>query len=169
MNRINSPIPSIPRIPVANASVNSITRYFTNIKAFTPLSDDYYSVDYSLQLQIGIARAVQSGQASLPAGTGVLNGAAGMEPLNPNLETAPPEATPANGLTLEPTYAAYLDDRVDFYFNTLPKGTYDFYFRTRAQISGEFVQPPARAEMMYDESVVGTSPGARIVIAPGRP
>jgi hypothetical protein len=86
VNRINSPIPSIPRIPVANASVNSITRYFTNIKAFTPLSDDYYSVDYSLQLQIGIARAVQSGQASLPAGTGVLNGAAGMEPLPTRME-----------------------------------------------------------------------------------
>lgn len=86
VNRINSPIPSIPRIPVANASVNSITRYFTNIKAFTPLSDDYYSVDYSLQLQIGIARAVQAGQASLPTGTGVLNGAAGMEPLPTRME-----------------------------------------------------------------------------------
>jgi hypothetical protein len=66
--------------------VNSITRYFTNIKSFTPLSDDYYSVDYSLQLQIGIARAVQAGQASLPAGTGVLNGDAGMEPLPTRME-----------------------------------------------------------------------------------
>jgi hypothetical protein len=86
VNRINSPIPSIPRIPVTNASVNSITRYFTNIKSFTPLSDDYYSVDYSLQLQIGIARAVQAGQATLPVGTGVLNGAAGMEPLPTRME-----------------------------------------------------------------------------------
>jgi hypothetical protein len=86
VNRINSPIPSIPRIPRENASANSITRYFTNIKAFTPLSGDYYSVDYSLQLQIGIARAVEAGQASLPSGTGVLNGAAGMEPLPTRME-----------------------------------------------------------------------------------
>jgi uncharacterized protein YfaS (alpha-2-macroglobulin family) len=91
--------------------------------------------------------------------------AAGMEPLNPHLETAPPEATPQGRLTLEPTYAAYLDDRVAFYFNELPKGSYDFYFRTRAQIAGEFIQPPARAEMMYDAAVVGTSPGAVIAVA----
>jgi len=39
--------------------------YFTNIKAATPLSPDYVSLDYSLQLQIGIARAIQGG-ASLP-------------------------------------------------------------------------------------------------------
>jgi hypothetical protein len=43
--------------------------------------------------------------------------AAGMEPLNPRLETAPPEAKPAGTLTLTPTYAAYLDDQVAFYFN----------------------------------------------------
>ena len=69
--------------------------------------------------------------------------AAGMEPLNPNLATAPPEAKPAGTLTLAPTYVAYLDDRVAFYYNTLPKGTYDFYFRTRATVAGSFIQPPA--------------------------
>jgi hypothetical protein len=41
--------------------------YFANIKAATALSPDYVSVDYSLQLQIGIARAINAGQASLPA------------------------------------------------------------------------------------------------------
>jgi hypothetical protein len=86
INRINAPIPSIPNIPTKNASNNTITRYFTNIKAATPLSGDYYSVDYSLQLQIGIARAIQSGQASLPTGTGVLNGAAGIEPVATRIE-----------------------------------------------------------------------------------
>jgi uncharacterized protein YfaS (alpha-2-macroglobulin family) len=90
--------------------------------------------------------------------------AAGFEPLNPNLETAPPEAKPANSLTMQPTYSAYLDDQVAFYFDTLPAGTYDFYFRTRAQIPGEFIQPPAKAEMMYDGSVVGSSPGLRIEV-----
>ena len=90
--------------------------------------------------------------------------AAGMEPLNPSLATAPPEAKPEGKLTLEPSYVAFLDDHVAFYYDTLPKGTYDFYFRTRAQIEGSYVQPAARAEMMYDGTVEGTSPGARIEV-----
>ena len=92
--------------------------------------------------------------------------AAGMEPLNPHLATAPPEARPAGGITREPTYVAYLDDQVAFYYNTLPAGTYDFYFRTRATTPGSFIQPAAKAEMMYDGSVVGNSNGARVAIAP---
>lgn len=90
--------------------------------------------------------------------------AAGMEPLNPSLATAPPEAKTEGSLTLEPSYVAFLDDQVAFYYDTLPKGTYDFYFRTRAQIEGSYVQPAARAEMMYDGTVEGTSPGARIEV-----
>ncbi len=91
--------------------------------------------------------------------------AAGMEPLNPTLATAPPEATPSAGLTRQPTYADYADDRVAFFYNHLPKGTYDFRFRVRAFTPGAYIQPSARAEMMYDASVVGSSPGAKIVIA----
>jgi uncharacterized protein YfaS (alpha-2-macroglobulin family) len=59
---------------------------------------------------------------------------------------------------------AFLDDQVAFYYDTLPAGTFDFYFRTRATVPGSFVQPPARAEMMYDGSVVGTSVGARVTV-----
>jgi uncharacterized protein YfaS (alpha-2-macroglobulin family) len=91
--------------------------------------------------------------------------AAGMEPLNPNLATAPPEARPAGALTLPPSYAAYLDDRVAFYYDTLPAGTFHFYFRTRASTPGSFVQPSARAEMMYDAAVWGRSNGARLEVA----
>jgi uncharacterized protein YfaS (alpha-2-macroglobulin family) len=91
--------------------------------------------------------------------------AAGMEPLNPALATAPPEAKPSGSLTLAPTYAAYLDDAVSFYYNSLPKGTYDFYFRTRATTSGSFIQPPAQAELMYDGAVRGNGAGARIEVA----
>jgi len=91
--------------------------------------------------------------------------AAGMEPLNPNLDTAPPEAKPSTALTLEPTYVAYLDDEVAFYYGTLPAGTYEFAFRTRAQVPGTFQQPPAKAEMMYDGSVVGSGAGASVVVA----
>jgi hypothetical protein len=87
-----------------------------------------------------------------------------MEPLNPHLATAPAEAKPANPLTREPSYTAYLDDRVAFYYDSLPRGNYHFYFRTRAAIRGEFIQPAAYAELMYEEAVSGNSAGARVVI-----
>ncbi len=90
--------------------------------------------------------------------------AAGMEPLNPNLATAPPEARPAGRVTREPTYVQFLDDRIAFYYDDLPKGTYDWFYRTRATTAGRFVQPAAFAEMMYDGSVRGNSPGARVEI-----
>jgi hypothetical protein len=88
--------------------------------------------------------------------------AAGMEPLNPALQTAPPEARAKGTLTRPPTYVQFLDDQVAYYYNTLPAGTYDFYFRERASTPGEFIQPPARAEMMYDASVSGSGVGARV-------
>ena len=57
-----------------------------------------------------------------------------------------------------------MDDHVAFYYDSLPAGTYDFYFRTRATTSGSFIQPPAKAEMMYDLAVRGNTSGARINI-----
>ena len=69
-------------------------------------------------------------------------------------------------MTLAPTYVAFLDDQVAFYYDSLPKGTYDFYFRTRATVAGEFIQPPARAEMMYDGATWGQGAGARVVVRP---
>jgi uncharacterized protein YfaS (alpha-2-macroglobulin family) len=90
--------------------------------------------------------------------------AAGMEPMNPQLITAPAEATPQGQLTLKPTYSAYMDDQVTFYYDSLSKGNYHFYFRTRASIEGSFIQPAAYAELMYEESVNGNSAGARVVI-----
>jgi len=92
--------------------------------------------------------------------------AAGMEPLNPNLATAPREAQPTGSLTAPPSYAQYLDSEVRFFYETLPAGTYDFYFRVRATTEGDFVHPAAHAEMMYRESVRGNSPGARYLLKP---
>jgi hypothetical protein len=92
--------------------------------------------------------------------------AAGMEPMNPALATAPPEAKPTGETTLEPAYVAFLDDRVMYFYYRLPKGTYRFAFRTRALIPGSFIQPAATAEMMYDGNVNGNSAGAKIVITP---
>ncbi|MBI3785090.1 MAG: alpha-2-macroglobulin [Deltaproteobacteria bacterium] len=90
--------------------------------------------------------------------------AAGVEPLNANLATASSEAKTINQLTVEPTYMQSLDDHIAYYYDVLPKGTYDFYFRTRATTAGTFIQPAATAEMMYDETVHGRSAGARMSI-----
>jgi uncharacterized protein YfaS (alpha-2-macroglobulin family) len=91
--------------------------------------------------------------------------AAGMEPLNPRLATAPPEARPSGSTTLAPTYSAYLDDQAAFFYDSLPKGTYEFAFRTRATVPGSFVQPPAKAELMYDGAVRGNGAGARVEVS----
>jgi uncharacterized protein YfaS (alpha-2-macroglobulin family) len=90
--------------------------------------------------------------------------AAGMEPLNPNLATAPPEAKPSQEPSLAPTYVAFLDDAVQYFYDTLPKGTYSFGFRTRATVPGRFIQPAASAEMMYSGAIRGNGNGAEIVI-----
>ena len=90
--------------------------------------------------------------------------ASGFEPLNPRLANAPPQATPRGRTTHIPSYTDYADDGVTYYFDTLPSGTFDFYFRVRASFEGRFVQPPAKAEMMYDLSSKGRSNGARIDI-----
>jgi alpha-2-macroglobulin len=91
--------------------------------------------------------------------------AAGMEPLNPSLNTAPPEATPSAEPTLAPTYVAFLDDQVQYFYDHLPKGTYAFHFRAKAAVPGRFIQPAAHAGMMYDDAVSGNGAGAAVVIA----
>lgn len=93
--------------------------------------------------------------------------AAGMEPLNPALATAPPEAKPSAQPELPPSYVAFLDDRVEYFYESLPKGTYHFRFRSRATIPGRFTQPSARAQLMYDDAVLGASPGAVVAISRG--
>jgi uncharacterized protein YfaS (alpha-2-macroglobulin family) len=55
---------------------------------------------------------------------------------------------------------------VTYYFDFLPRGSFDFYFRLKASVSGSFSQPPARAEMMYQLSVSGGSSGCRVDISP---
>lgn len=86
--------------------------------------------------------------------------AAGMEPLNPALATAPPEAKPSRPLTQAPTYVAFLDDRLMWFYDQLPKGTYHFYARSRATVPGRYIQPAASARAMYDDTVGGNGNGA---------
>jgi uncharacterized protein YfaS (alpha-2-macroglobulin family) len=91
--------------------------------------------------------------------------AAGLEPLNPNLATAPAEATPSSGPTLAPSFVSFGDDRVFYAYDSLPKGDYRFAFRMRALIPGSFTQPPGEVETMYQVGIYGASAGRRIVIA----
>ena len=90
--------------------------------------------------------------------------AAGLEPLNPHLATAPPEARPSQPPTLAPGYAAFLDDRVMFVYDELPKGTYHFRVRGRATVPGSFTQPPAVARALYDDAVTGSGNGALVTV-----
>ena len=78
--KVNNPMPSIPSIPSLTATPVSLDRYFTNQKGTVALSADYIPVDYSLQLQLGIARAVNAGQASLPPSLGAATKGKGVAP-----------------------------------------------------------------------------------------
>ncbi|WP_424361588.1 alpha-2-macroglobulin family protein [Methylocystis parvus] len=91
--------------------------------------------------------------------------AAGYEPLNPNIATAPAEAQPSSAPTLAPTWVSYGDDRVLYAYDSLPKGNYRFAFRLKAQTAGAYTQPPALVETMYKKGVRGESAGARVEIA----
>ena len=91
--------------------------------------------------------------------------AAGLEPLNPNLATAPAEATPSAAPTLAPSFVSFGDDRVFYAYDSLPKGNYTFVFRARAQVAGSFTQPSGEAETMYQAGIYGASAGRRLVIA----
>jgi hypothetical protein len=69
--RVNGASPALPSAPPAlTALPASLDQYFTNIKAATALSADYVSVDYSLQLQLGITRAIgdPTSHVTLPPG-----------------------------------------------------------------------------------------------------
>ena len=90
--------------------------------------------------------------------------AAGLEPLNPNLETASSDAKPSQSDSLAPTYVQRLDQEVRYYFTELPRGTHTFHFRVRASSEGKFVHPPPYAEQMYREEVRGRGAGMKIVV-----
>lgn len=90
--------------------------------------------------------------------------AAGYEPLNPNIATAPAEAQASTAPTLAPTWVSYGDDRILYAYDALPKGNYRFAFRLKAQTAGSYTQPPALAETMYKKGVRGASAGARVEI-----
>jgi len=71
INRTNSPPDKLPPRPTKDTlTAAQIQAFFRDIKAREPFSANYVSVDYSLQLQLGIANAVKHGGARLPAAIG---------------------------------------------------------------------------------------------------
>ena len=90
--------------------------------------------------------------------------AAGLEPMNPNLETSSSDAKPSQADSMTPTYVQRLDGEVRYAFTELPRGTHTFHFRVRASSEGSFVHPPPTAELMYREEVRGRGVGQRIVV-----
>ncbi|MGC4120980.1 MAG: MG2 domain-containing protein [Myxococcales bacterium] len=90
--------------------------------------------------------------------------AAGLEPLNPELETSGSEAKPAESDSIGPTYVQRLDHEVRYYFTRLPAGTHSFHFRVRAVNQGSFVHPSPWAEMMYRQEVRGRGEGMRVTV-----
>jgi uncharacterized protein YfaS (alpha-2-macroglobulin family) len=91
--------------------------------------------------------------------------AAGLEPLNPNIATAPAEAAPSARPTMTPSFVSFGDDEVRYFYDELPAGTYRLRFRMRATIPGSFTYPAGEAETMYRNDVYGASAGQRVVIA----
>lgn len=90
--------------------------------------------------------------------------AAGLEYLNPALKTSSKDFSPSGKTTSTGAYSAFHDDRIVYCFENMQPGTYDFYFRVRATTEGSFTQPPARAELMYQQKVYGNSPGTEIKV-----
>lgn len=60
MNKVDDPEPTLPRVPNENASATTLQRYLRNIGSGEPYSADYTSLDYSLQLQVGLANFFES-------------------------------------------------------------------------------------------------------------
>jgi hypothetical protein len=90
--------------------------------------------------------------------------AAGFEALNPELDTSGADAVPTGRPTVPPTYTRFLDDGVTYYYESLPAGTYHFYFRERAMFAGTYQLPPAWAEAIYDPGAWGNSAGGSVRI-----
>jgi alpha-2-macroglobulin len=91
--------------------------------------------------------------------------AAGFEPLNPNLATAPAEAAPSAPPSLAPSFVSFGDDEVRYFWDELPAGTYQVRFRLRATVAGHFTYPPGEAETMYRNDVYGASAGRLLAIS----
>jgi penicillin-binding protein 1C len=88
--------------------------------------------------------------------------AAGMEPLNPALATAPAEATPSAPPTVPPAYVRFGDDEALNAWLAFSRGTATLRMRMRAAFPGVFTAPAAWAEALYNPGVMGASAGPQL-------
>jgi alpha-2-macroglobulin len=97
---------------------------------------------------------------------------AGMEPVDPTLNTEQAETEPT--LTAERRgwwsfgfdHQELRDERALFYATRLAAGTYELRYYLRASIPGSYQVIPATASEMYFPEVWGRSEGARFIVAP---
>ena len=97
---------------------------------------------------------------------------AGMEPVDPTLNTSPGEAAPSFTSDREgwwwPTFdhQELRDERAVFYATRLAAGTYEVRYYLRAAVPGSYQVIPAVASEMYFPEVWGRSDGALFTIEP---
>ncbi len=65
--------PTVSGLPPANPSGAELARYFRNIMATNPFTDGQLALDYSLQLQNGIANRARAGGLQMPSGRRALD------------------------------------------------------------------------------------------------
>ncbi|MCB0018500.1 MAG: hypothetical protein KDE09_11980, partial [Anaerolineales bacterium] len=90
---------------------------------------------------------------------------AGLEPINPGLDTSSGEAQQHYGSHY--SYLEMRDGRVSFFITELAPGTHTFVYFARVVQSGTFSAMPAEMYAMYDLTVWGRSAGAIVEIPPG--
>ncbi len=161
-------------VPAAiGSSAKAITRGFVvsrtlfRVPATGPMERLEAASDGALHLSVGDVVEELDEVVNPEARTNValrLPLAAGMEPLNPNLATAPASASPSAPPSILPDYTSFGDDQVLVIYQILSAGTVNFRSRMRAATEGSFTLPPATADLMYKMGVSGSSDGMRLLV-----
>ena len=165
----------VPNAPGAQAQADSkgftIARQSWRIKSGAPPEKLDFDKSGSIRLSVGdvIEEVVEIVNPEIRTHVAVsVPFAAGYEPLNPALATAPAEAQPSFAPTTAVSWTAMGDDKIFVAYAVLPKGNHRFAFRLKAQTAGLYTQPAALVEAMYKKGVRATSSGAKIEIS-GQP
>jgi len=144
-----------------------VNRHFYRVVADHPLARIDPGPDGAYHLKIGDVVEEVDDLQTLEDRTNLalhLPLAAGMEPLNPALATAPAEATPSAPPTMPPAYARLGDDEALNVWLVFGRGTATLRLRLRASFAGVFTAPAAWAEALYTPGLMGASAGAQIIV-----
>jgi uncharacterized protein YfaS (alpha-2-macroglobulin family) len=126
------------------------------VRSFTPKAGDIKTVAFGRVLEEKVRLLTTRRQTNVALEVPI---AAGVELLNPRLRTVSSLAKTAGRNSVLPSHIEYLDDRIRFFFDVLPRGDHKLYFRTRTTTAGQFVTPAAHAEVMYLPTKYGRSQG----------